>query len=180
MLKQLQKKRKSLLKTLDDVDQNLLKGKISETTYKDLKKKYTNKLNTIDLEIIKIKKESKKKRKLKRKVKGTKKAQKVRDNSRLETFQFRRNYIQKMVEVLENKEKSLDQCIIDLLTVKSQMGKKLSSSEIIRELKFFSADNVRDELNNLLNNQKILATKSYNHILMYYIDMSWKVDGLTF
>jgi hypothetical protein len=195
-LKQLTAEKEDTIQTLDKIDNSLLTGSIQEATFQALKQKYDSRLIQLEQEIFetkaeiearkqaRAKKRAKREREEKEHVATVKIASNTKPTVTLDKLQFRREYIQKTVDVLEdNAPTDLESVILELLTEKSQMSKKLTSREIVNELRMNSQDHIdKDEviecLFELYNEGKIKRIEDAQKDLRYYIDVSWNVDSL--
>lgn len=190
-LKQLKAEKENTVQTLDKVDNSLLTGSIQEATFQALKQKYDSRLIQLEQEIfeteaeIEARKQARTKKRAKQE--STEKAKPVETPKpivTLDKLRFQREYIQKTVDVLEDNESSdLESVILELLTEKSQMSKKLTSREIVNELRMNSQDHIdKDEviecLLELYNEGKVKRIEDSHKDLRYYIDVSWNVDSL--
>jgi hypothetical protein len=193
-LKQLQAEKEETVQTLDKIDNSLLQGSIQEATFNALKQKYDSRLIQIEQQIfeteteIETRKRARAKKRAKKereaKVKEAEKPENSRPVVTLDKLRFRRDYIQKTVDVLEdNGSTDLESIILELLTERSQMSKKLTARDIINEIRLNSHDHVeKDEvidcLLDLYNQGKIKRLEDSHKELRYYMDVSWSVDGL--
>lgn len=190
-LKQLKAEKEDTVQTLDRIDNNLLQGSIQEATFNALKQKYDSRLIQIEQEIFEVeaKIESRKRARAKTRVRRDREEKEKPVESpqpvvTLDKLQFRRDYIQKTVNVLEdNKPRDLESEILELLTERSQMSKKLTAHEIITELRLnthdhINKDEVIDCLLELYNEGKIKRIEDSKKGLRYFMDVSWNVDSL--
>ena len=184
------------IQTLDKVDNSLLTGSIQEGTFQALKQKYDSRLIQLEQEIfeteseIEARKQARAKKRIKREREEKEQAETVKivqspkPTVTLDKLQLRREYIQKTVDVLEeNGSVSLESLILELLTERSQMSKKLTAREIVNELRINSQDHIdKDEviecLLELFNEGKIKRIEDSHKDLRYYMDVSWNVDSL--
>ena len=190
-LKQLNAEKEDTIQTLDKIDNSLLTGSIQEATYQALKQKYDSRLIQLEQEIFETESEieaRKQARAKKRAKKEREQKAKPVENSKpivtLDKLRFQREYIQKTVDVLEdNGSKDLETVILELLTERSQMSKKLTAREIVSELRMNTQDHIdKDEviesLLTLYNEGKIKRIEDSHKDLRYYMDVSWNVDSL--
>ena len=197
-LKQLKAEKEDTIETLDKIDNSLLTGSIQEATYQALKQKYDSRLIQLEQEIfeteseIEARKQARAKRRAKREREEKEQAETVKivqspkptPTVTLDKLKFRREYVQKTVDVLEdNGSKDLESVILELLTERSQMSKKLTAREIVSELRMNTQDHVdKDEviecLFELYNEGKIKRIEDSHKDLRYYVDVSWNVDSL--
>jgi hypothetical protein len=202
-LKQLKAQKEDTIQTLDKVDNNLLTGSIQEATFQALKQKYDSRLIQLEQEIfeteseIQARKQARAKKRAKREREEKEQAEVVKIVSSpkpavtlekptvtLDKLQYRREYIQKTVDILEeNGSVDLESLILELLTERSQMSKKLTAREIVNELRMNSQDHIdKDEvierLLELYNEGKIKRIEDSHKDLRYYMDVSWNVDSL--
>lgn len=195
-LKQLNAQKEDTIQTLDKVDNSLLTGSIQEATFQALKQKYDSRLIQLEQEIFeteseiearkhaRAKKRAKREREEKEQAETVKIVQSPKPTVTLDKLQLRREYIQKTVDVLEeNGSVSLESLILELLTERSQMSKKLTAREIVNELRINSQDHIdKDEviecLLELFNERKIKRIEDSHKDLRYYMDVSWNVDSL--
>lgn len=186
------------IETLDKVDNSLLTGSIQEATYQALKQKYDSRLIQLEQEIFETKaevearKQARAKKRAKREREEKEQAETVKivrspkptPTVTLDKLQLRREYIQKTVDVLEdNGSRDLESVILELLSERSQMSKKLTAREIVNELRMNTQDHIdKDEvidcLLELYNNGKIKRIEDSQKDLRYYVDVSWNVDSL--
>ena len=190
-LKQLHAEKEETVKTLDKIDNSLLQGSIQEATFNALKQKYDSRLIQIEQQIFETETEietrkrarAKKRARQEREAKA-KEEEKPKPVVTLDKLRFQRDYIQKTVDILEdNGAKDLESVILELLTERSQMSKKLTAREIINEIRLNSQDHIeKDEviecLLELYNEGKIKRLEDSNKNLRYYMDVSWNVDSL--
>jgi len=195
-LKQLKAQKEDTIQTLDKVDNSLLTGSIQEGTFQALKQKYDSRLIQLEQEIfeteseIEARKQARAKKRAKREREEQEQAETVKivhspkPTVTLDKLQLRREYIQKTVDVLEeNGSADLESLILELLTERSQMSKKLTAREIVNELRINSQDHIdKDEviecLLELFNEGKIKRIEDSHKDLRYYMDISWNVDSL--
>jgi hypothetical protein len=202
-LKQLKAQKEDTIQTLDKVDNNLLTGSIQEATFQALKQKYDSRLIQLEQEIfeteseIQARKQARAKKRAKQEREEKEQAETVKIVSSpkpavtlekptvtLDKLQYRREYIQKTVDILEeNGSVDLESLILELLTERSQMSKKLTAREIVNELRMNSQDHIdKDEviecLLELYNEGKIKRIEDSHKDLRYYMDVSWNVDSL--
>ena len=195
-LKQLKAEKEDTIETLDKIDNTLLTGSIQEATYQALKQKYDSRLIQLEQEIfeteaeIEARKQARAKKRAKREREEKAQAETVKivaspkPTVTLDKLKFRREYIQKTVDVLEdNGSKDLESLILELLTERSQMSKKLTAREIVSELRMNTQDHVdKDEviecLFELYSEGKIKRLEDSQKDLRYYVDVSWNVDSL--
>jgi len=195
-LKQLNAQKEDTIQTLDKVDNSLLTGSIQEATFQALKQKYDSRLIQLEQEIFeteseiearkhaRAKKRAKREREEKEQAETVKLVPSPKPTVTLDKLQLRREYIQKTVDVLEeNGSVSLESLILELLTERSQMSKKLTAREIVNELRINSQDHIdKDEviecLLELFNEGKIKRIEDSHKDLRYYMDVSWNVDSL--
>ncbi len=195
-LKQLKAQKEDTIQTLDKVDNSLLTGSIQEGTFQALKQKYDSRLIQLEQEIFeteseiearkqaRAKKRAKREREEKEQAETVKIVQSPKPTVTLDKLQLRREYIQKTVDVLEeNGSADLESLILELLTERSQMSKKLTAREIVNELRINSQDHIdKDEviecLLELFNEGKIKRIEDSHKDLRYYMDVSWNVDSL--
>lgn len=190
-LKQLKAEKEDTVQTLDKVDNSLLQGSIQEATFKALKQKYDSRLIQLEQEIfeteaeIEARKQARAKKRAKRaRAEKAIPAESPKPIVTLDKLRFQREYIQKTVDVLEdNGSTDIESVILELLTEKSQMSKKLTAREIIDELRMNTQDHVdKDDviecLLELYNEGKIKRIEDPKKDLRYYMDVSWNVDSL--
>ena len=195
-LKQLKAQKEDTIQTLDKVDNSLLTGSIQEGTFQALKQKYDSRLIQLEQEIFeteseiearkqaRARKRAKREREEKEQAETVKIVQSPKPTVTLDKLQLRREYIQKTVDVLEeNGSADLESLILELLTERSQMSKKLTAREIVNELRINSQDHIdKDEviecLLELFNEGKIKRIEDSHKDLRYYMDVSWNVDSL--
>ena len=184
------------IQTLDKIDNSLLTGSIQEATFQALKQKYDSRLIQLEQEIfeteseIEARKQARAKKRAKREKAEKERVETVKIDPSpkptvtLDKLQFRREYIQKTVDVLEdNGSSDLGTLILELLTERSQMSKKLTAREIVNELRMNSQDHIdKDEviecLFELYNEGKIKRFEDSHKDLRYFVDVSWNVDSL--
>lgn len=190
-LKQLKAEKENTVQTLDKIDNGLLTGSIQEATFQALKQKYDSRLIQLEQEIfeteaeIQARKQARAKKRAKQeRAEKAKPVETPKPIVTLDKLRFQREYIQKTVDVLEdNGSSDLESVILELLTEKSQMSKKLTSREIVNELRMNSQDQIdKDEviecLLELYNEGKVKRIEDSHKDLRYYIDVSWNVDSL--
>ena len=190
-LKQLKAEKEDTVQTLDKIDNSLLQGSIQEATFNALKQKYDSRLIQIEQEIfeteteVEARKRARAKKRAKReREEKAKKTESPKPVVTLDKLQFQRDYIQKTVNILEeNGPTDLESMILELLTERSQMSKKLTAREIINEIRLNSHDHIeKDEvidcLLELYNEGKIKRAEDFNKDLRYFMDVSWNVDSL--
>jgi hypothetical protein len=190
-LKQLKAEKEDTVQTLDKIDTSLLQGSIQEATFTALKQKYDSRLIQVEQEIfeteaaIETQKRARAKKRAKReRVEKAKPVEPPQPTVTLDKLQFRRDYIQKTVSVLEdNAPTDLESTILALLTETSQMSKKLTSREIVNEIRqntpdYIAKDEVIDCLLELYNAGKIKRIEDPKKDLRYFMDVSWNVDSL--
>ena len=190
-LKQLKAEKEDTVQTLDKIDNSLLQGSIQEATFNALKQKYDSRLIQIEQEIfeteteVEARKRARAKKRAKReREEKAKKTESPKPIVTLDKLQFQRDYIQKTVNILEeNGPTDLESMILELLTERSQMSKKLTAREIINEIRLNSHDHIeKDEvidcLLELYNEGKIKRAEDFNKDLRYFMDVSWNVDSL--
>ena len=190
-LKQLKAEKEDTVQTLDKIDNSLLQGSIQEATFNVLKQKYDSRLIQIEQEIfeteteVEARKRARAKKRAKReREEKAKPAESPKPVVTLDKLQFQRDYIQKTVNILEeNGPTDLESMILELLTERSQMSKKLTAREIINEIRLNSHDHIeKDEvidcLLELYNEGKIKRAEDSNKDLRYFMDVSWNVDSL--
>ncbi|MCW4040542.1 MAG: hypothetical protein NWE83_07300 [Candidatus Bathyarchaeota archaeon] len=190
-LKQLKAEKEDTVQTLDKIDNSLLQGSIQEATFKALKQKYDSRLIQLEQEMfeteaeIEARKQARAKKRAKReREEKVKPAESPKPIVTLDKLRFQREYIQKTVDVLEdNGSTDLESVILELLTEKSQMSKKLTAREIVNELRMNTQDHVdKDDviecLLELYNEGKIKRIEDPKKDLRYYMDVSWNVDSL--
>lgn len=190
-LKQLKAEKEDTIQTLDKIDNSLLQGSIQEATFNVLKQKYDSRLIQIEQEIfeteaeVEARKRARAKKRAKReREEKVKSAESPKPVVTLDKLQFQRDYIQKTVNILEeNGPTDLESMILELLTERSQMSKKLTAREIINEIRLNSQDHIdKDEvidcLLELYNEGKIKRAEDSNKDLRYFMDVSWNVDSL--
>jgi hypothetical protein len=190
-LKQLRAEKEDTVQTLDKIDTSLLQGSIQEATFNALKQKYDSRLIQVEQEIfettaeIETRKRARAKKRAKReRLEKAKPAEPPKPSVTLDKLQFRREYIRKTVNVLEdNAPTDLESVILELLTETSQMSKKLTAREIITEVRLNTQDHIaKDEvidcLLDLYNEGKIKRIEDPKKDLRYFMDVSWNVDSL--
>lgn len=179
------------VQTLDKIDNSLLQGSIQEATFKALKQKYDSRLIQLEQEIFETEAEieARKQARAKKRAKQARAEKAIPAESpkpivTLDKLRFQREYIQKTVDVLEdNGSTDIESVILELLTEKSQMSKKLTAREIVNELRMNTQDHVdKDDviecLLELYNEGKIKRIEDPKKDLRYYMDVSWNVDSL--
>jgi hypothetical protein len=190
-LKQLKAEKEDTVQTLDKIDNSLLQGSIQEATFKALKQKYDSRLIQLEQEMfeteaeIEARKQARAKKRAKRaRAEKAIPAETPKPIVTLDKLRFQREYIQKTVDVLEdNGSTDIESVILELLTEKSQMSKKLTAREIVNELRMNTQDHVdKDDviecLLELYNEGKIKRIEDPKKDLRYYMDVSWNVDSL--